>query len=73
MSGNVWEWVWDWGGDYPEESVQDPQGPSSGSDRVIRGGSWNRDAKNARVSYRLGFLPVFGHDYLGFRLARSAP
>ena len=39
MSGNVYEWAWDWYGDYGAEAV-DPFGPSSGPGRVIRGGSW---------------------------------
>jgi formylglycine-generating enzyme required for sulfatase activity len=73
MSGNVWEWVSDWYGDYPAGSVTDPAGPSGGSYRVIRGGSWNDDPAYAPVANR-GYFPPGGRKYyLGFRLARSNP
>ncbi len=72
MLGNVWEWTWDWYGTYPG-AVTDPLGPSSGSYRVLRGGSWDGNAYHARAGRRVFVDPgVRGVD-LGFRLARTAP
>lgn len=71
MLGNVWEWVQDWYGDYPGGSVTDPAGPSSGSYRVFRGGSWSFYADTCRSSYRPP-NPGYRFDGLGgFRLLRT--
>ena len=67
MLGNVPEWVQDWHGRYPGGSVTDPQGPASGSHRVMRGGGWLDFALHCRTSYRNGYLPGFR---FGFRLLR---
>ncbi len=69
MSGNVWEWCQDLFGDYPNGAVTNPQGPSSGSSRVLRGGSWRNGAFNCRVSYRDSSRPGYRDHYFGMRLA----
>ena len=72
MSGNVWEWVWDWYGEYSGAST-DPQGPASGSGRVGRGGSWGYSAVGLRVAFRFDDPPAYRLGNLGFRLARTLP
>jgi len=80
MSGNVWEWCFDWYNDNPTVNdaaytsggfVVDPQGAASGDNRVTRGGSWYDLAKYCVVGYRYYDYPVVSGDYLGFRLAMS--
>ena len=69
MSGNVREWCQDWKGDYSSSSQTNPTAPSSGSIRVLRGGSWNRSARLCRVSYRYYYDPDYRSNSLGLRLA----
>ena len=72
MIGNVWVWCQDRYGDYPGGSVTDPTGPSSGSDRVIRGSGWLNSARHCRSAHRLNYDPGDRYDSIGFRLLRQA-
>jgi formylglycine-generating enzyme required for sulfatase activity len=78
MSGNVWEWVWDWvySGSawvsYPSGSATDSIGPSSGSGRGIRGGGLGNDASILRSANRVYDGPSYRSSDVGFRLARTA-
>ena len=71
MSGNVWEWCEDWKGGYSSGSQTNPAGPSTGSNRVLRGGSWYNFASSCRVSLRSCLGPGYGINYLGLRLCLS--
>ncbi|MBQ4419956.1 MAG: SUMF1/EgtB/PvdO family nonheme iron enzyme [Bacteroidales bacterium] len=69
MSGNVSEWCFDWYGDYTSDTCSNPQGPSSGSHRVERGGFCGIIAWGCRVSIRDYDYPSDEYNFLGFRLA----
>ena len=69
MSGNVCEWCQDWYDEYVEENQYNPEGPSSGSFRVLRGGSWDYGAEGCSVSTRNYFSPASRSSDVGFRLA----
>lgn len=74
MNGNVWQWVNDYDdySAYPTASVQDPTGPTTGSLRMVRGGSWSFDARHLRSASRRSVAPGFHVFDLGFRLVRTS-
>ncbi len=75
MSGNVWEWVADWyATSYPDDlPIQDPDGPSSGIQRVAKGGCYDSLADGVRVAERLGLTPDYTDAFTGFRIVKGIP
>jgi formylglycine-generating enzyme required for sulfatase activity len=74
VTGNVWERVWDWFGAYPEPGslVTDPVGPSTGTTRTMRGGTFALSGQYLRVAYRTSPGPEHRFHNVGFRLVRTA-
>ena len=69
MLGNVWEWTSDWFDKnyYAHSGVRDPTGPATGTNRVLRGGAWDDNARNIRLSNRYSLAPDSRRFYAGFR------
>lgn len=70
MSGNVFEWCQDESGSYSSAAQINPTGPTSGSNRVMRGGASNCSTRSCRVSYRADNPPSFSGWHMGLRLAQ---
>lgn len=73
MTGNVWEWVWDYYDEnyYAHSPAVNPQGPNTGSYRVMRGGAWFNYGNYSQVTTRQNHAPGFRQNSVGFRVART--
>jgi formylglycine-generating enzyme required for sulfatase activity len=75
MSGNVYEWAWDYYSDsyYSSSPGTDPEGAGSSFYRIFRGGAWHSISTSPRVSNRSRNTPDTRGNYLGFRIVRTVP
>ncbi len=71
MMGNVWEWVSDWYGPYPDRAQNDPTGPAEGTEKVYRGGSWFNEPQALRPANRHRHPPHIPFTNAGFRLVMT--
>lgn len=71
VHGNVQEWTGDWWAVLPSVGEVDPNGPSTGAERVTRGGSWSSASDAARSAFRSSIQPTVGTDTTGFRRVRT--
>ncbi|NCA83485.1 MAG: hypothetical protein EOM72_12205 [Opitutae bacterium] len=69
-AGNAAEWCWDWSGSYADRTSENPIGPTSGTFRVVRGGSWSNDASRLRCAFRDGLAPGSSNTVIGLRCVR---
>jgi len=73
MAGNVWDWVADWGVSfYPSNLQVNPTGPKTGTEKIVRGGSWNNHHPGNRTTMRGDYRPINRSYYVGFRCAYPA-
>jgi formylglycine-generating enzyme required for sulfatase activity len=72
MSGNMWQWCWDWYGSYDNAAQADPHGPADGAKRVTRGGGMVGTEYDCRTADRDADLQTFRDNYVGFRCVLPA-
>jgi serine/threonine-protein kinase len=73
MAGNVWDWVLDWGFSfYPTGLQVNPTGPEEGTEKIVRGGSWNNHESGVRTTNRGAYRPINQSYYIGFRCVLPA-
>jgi len=72
LAANTWEWCHDWYAVYSTNTVIDPQGPATGSQRIFRGGAFNSYGKECRSAMRDSYNPEFGFNTVGFRVVLAA-
>ena len=70
LSGNVWEWMWDWHAAYPAGTLTDYRGPASGSNRVGNGGNFTVEAPECTLAGRYGVPAYYYDNTIGFRVVR---
>jgi serine/threonine-protein kinase len=70
MAGNVYEWVADWYGPYSQDYQTNPTGPTTGLEKIMRGGSWGDDPAHVRSSVRSPINADNWLNFVGFRCAR---
>jgi formylglycine-generating enzyme required for sulfatase activity len=73
VHGNVWQWCQDRYGDYSANPGVDPVGPTQGTDRVVRGGTWHYKPRDCRSAIREGYDPDYHYSGIGFRVVVSVP
>ncbi len=73
MSGNIWEWVRDWFGPYPEGNAKNPKGPPTGEQKIVRGGSWHNSDYYVHAGMRFKLDPNVPLNSLGFRCVQQGP
>lgn len=69
-AGNAAEWCWDWSGSYADRSESNPAGPTAGTVRIVRGGSWSNAAAGLRCAARASLAPAASNAVVGLRCVR---